>query len=155
MKTLDAVSSWRHQNMDGLSATASGTAIVSAAVHLAESFKKLYEFWKSVKDAPEDIRAISVDLEILSNVLTEIAHETQHIEPNTSLIAALNECCVKVKRLNTIRNKIELGFSSTKSRVRQWSAIKAVLKREELMKVQGELNSIKITLLMVQQHQYR
>ena len=141
--------------MDGLSAAASGTAVVSAAVHLAESFKKLYDFWKSVRDAPEDIRATSVDLEILSNVLTQIAHETQHIKPSTSLIAALNECCAKVKILNTIRNKIESGFSSTKSRVRQWSAIKAVLKREELMKVQGELDRITITLLVVQLHQYR
>ena len=78
--------------MEGLSAAASGIAVVTVAVQLAESFKKLCDFCKSIKEAPEDIRAISVDLEILSNVLTQIAHETQHIEPDATLITALNGC---------------------------------------------------------------
>ena len=141
--------------MEGLSAAASGIAVISVAVQLAESFKKLCDFWKSIKEAPEDIRAISVDLEILSNVLTQIAHETQHVEPDTTLIAALNGCCVKVKILNKVLNEIEPGFSSTKYRVRQWSALKAVLKRGELLKFQVALDRIKATLLLVQQHQNR
>ena len=142
--------------MDGLSAAASGIAVVSVAVQLAESFKKLCDFWTSVKEAPEDIRAMSADLEILSNVLIQMARDTQHVEPDASLIAALNGCCVNVKILNTILNGVEPGFSSTKCRVRQWSAFKAVLKRGELLKFQVALDRTKATLLLVQQqHQYR
>ena len=141
--------------MEGLSAAASGIAVISVAVQLAESFNKLCDFWKSVKEAPEDIRGISVDLEILSNVLIQIANDTQHVEPDATLNAALNGCCVKVKTLNTILNEIEPGFSSTKSRIRQWTAFKAVLKRGNLMKFQVALDRIKATLLLVQQHQYR
>lgn len=141
--------------MEGLSAAASGIAVVTVAVQLAESFKKLCDFWKSVKEAPEDIRAISADLEILSNVLMKIAHETQHVEPEAALIAALNGCCVKVKTLNTILNEIEPGFSSKKSRVRQWTAFKAVLKHGKLVKFQVALDRLKITLLLVQQDHYR
>ena len=141
--------------MEGLSAAASGIAVISVAVQLAESFKKLCDFWESMKGAPEDIRAISVDLEILSNVLIQIAHETQHVEPDATLIAALNGCYVKVKLLNTILNGIEPGFSSKKSHVRQWTAIKAVLKHGELVKFQVSLDRLKATLLVVQQNQYR
>ena len=141
--------------MEGLSAAASGIAVVSVAVQLAESFKKLCDFWKSIEEAPENIRAISVDLELLSSVLIQIAHETQHVEPDATLIAALNVCCVKVKMLTKILNEIEPGFASTKIRVRKWTALKAVLKQGELMKFQEALDRLKGTLLLVQQNQHR
>ena len=137
--------------MEGLSAAAS----VIAVMQLAESFKKLYDFWNSIKEAPEDIRTISVDMHNLSNILSQIANETQHVEPDTTLIAALNGCCVKVKTLNTLLNDIEPGFASKRYRVRQWTALKAVLKHGELMKYQVALDRLKIDLLLVQQYQYR
>ena len=141
--------------MEGLSAAASGIAVVSVAIQLAESFKKLSDFWKSIKEAPEDIRAISVDLELLSGVLVQIAHETQHVEPDATLIATLNGCCFKVKAFTTLLNKIEPGFASTCLRVRKWTAFKAVLKHGELMKFQEALERLKSTLLLVQQNQSR
>lgn len=141
--------------MEGLSAAASGIAVLSVAVQLAESFKKLCDFWTSIKEAPENIRAISVDLELLSSVLTQIALETQHVEPDATLIAALNSCCVKVKTLTTILNEIEPGFASTRFRVRKWTALKATLKHGELLKFQEGLERLKGTLLLVQQNQYR
>lgn len=141
--------------MEGLSAAASGIAVVSIAMQLAESFKKLLEFCKSIKEAPENIQAISTDLELLSNVLTQIALEAQHVEPNTALIAALNGCCLKVKILNTLLNEIEPGFASTKSRVRKWTALKAIMKQGELAKIQEALDSLKGTLLLALQDQYR
>lgn len=141
--------------MDGLSAASSGIAVVSIAIQLAESFKKLHDFWKSIKEAPEDIRDISVDLELLSSVLTQIAYEAQHVEPDAALIAALNGCSVKVKTLTTLLNEIEPGFTSKSSRIRKWTAFKAVLKHGELMRFQEILERLKGTLVLVQQNQYR
>ncbi|CAF9920432.1 hypothetical protein IMSHALPRED_004893 [Imshaugia aleurites] len=141
--------------MEGLPTTASGLAVVSIAIQLAENFKKLRDFWISIKEAPEDIRAISVDLELVSSVLTQIAYETQHVEPDATLIAALNGCCVKVKTLTTLLNEIEPGFASISSRIRKWTAFKAVLKHRELMRFQETLERLKGTLLLVQQNQYR
>ena len=141
--------------MEGLSAAAGGMAVVSVAMQLAENFQKLCEFCKSIKEAPEYIRAITIDLELLSNILTQIAHELQHVEPDTALIAALNGCYLKVKTLNTLLNKIELGFASTKSHIRKWTAVKAVMKQGELVKVQEALDSLKGTLFLALQDQYR
>lgn len=141
--------------MDGLSAVASGVAVVQVTFQLVESFKKLCEFWKSIKEAPEEIRAISADLELLSSVLIQVAHETQHAEPDATLIAALNGCCVKVKTLTTILNEIEPGFASKSLRIRKWTAFKAVLKHGELKKFQEALERLKGTLLLVQQNQSR
>lgn len=73
--------------------------MVSLAVQLADSVKKLCEFWNSVRDAPEDVRAISTELELLMSVLTEIAAGAQHVEPDVALIAVLKHCTLKVKTL--------------------------------------------------------
>lgn len=138
-----------------LSTVASGIAVLSIAVQLAESVKTLCDFWTSIKEAPEDIQAISTDLDLLSSVLTRIAYETQHVEPDATLVATLNGCWIKVKILTTLLNEIEPGFASTRSRVRKWTAFRAVLKHGQLMKFQAALERLKGTLLLVQQYQYR
>ncbi|KAF6217744.1 hypothetical protein HO133_006571 [Letharia lupina] len=137
-----------------LSTVASGIAVLSIAVQLAESVKSLCDFWTSIKEAPEDIQAISTDLDLLSSVLTRIAYETQHVEPDATLVATLNGCWIKVKILTTLLNEIEPGFASTRSRVRKWTAFRAVLKHGQLMKFQAALERLKGTLLLVQQYQY-
>lgn len=141
--------------MEGLSVAASGIAVVSIAFQLAESVKKLCDYWNSIKEAPEDIEAISMDLELLSSILTQIAHEAQHVELDSNLVPALNGCWGKIKTLTTLLNEMEPGFASTSLRVRKWTALKAVLKRGQLMKFQGALESLKCTLLLVQHNQYR
>src|SRR4051812_6583045 len=65
--------------MDGLSGAASIVAVVSFTVQLAESAKKLYDFWNSVDEAPDFVHEIVVDLKLFSTILAEIAlHEQQH-----------------------------------------------------------------------------
>ena len=139
--------------MEGLSAAASGIAVASIAIQLAESFEKLCDFWKSVQNAPENIRAISIDLELLSSVLTQLAHETQHIEPDATLVAVLKGCDIRLKTLTTILHHMEPNFASRKTRVRKWTALKAVMKQGELMKFQEALDSLKGTLLLALQGQ--
>lgn len=140
---------------EALSTVASGIAVVTVAVQLAESVKKLCDFWNSIKEAPEEIQAISLDLELLSSVLTQIAYEAQHVEPYATLVATLNSCQVKVKILTTFLSEIEPGFASKSSRLRKWTALKAVLKHGQLMKFQADLERLKVTLLLVQQNQDR
>ena len=140
---------------EGLSTAASGVAVLSLAVQLVESVKKLCDFWNSIKEAPEDIQAISTDLELLSSALKGIAYETQHVEPDAALVAILNGCSVKVKILTALLNEIEPGFTSTSSRVRKWTAFKAVLKHVQLVKFQAALERLKSTLLLAQQNQHR
>jgi len=141
--------------MDGLSTAASAIAVVSLGVQLAENVKKLYDFWDSIKEAPEDIRAISADLKLLSSGLTQIACEAQHVEPDVTLEDTLQVCSIRVKELTTLLNEIEPGFASTRSHLRKWTAFKAVLKRGQLTKIEKALEGLKSTLSLVQQNQIR
>ena len=141
--------------MDGLSAAASGIAVASISLQLVENVKKICDFWDSVKDAPEDVRAISSDMKLLSTVLSRVAQEAQHIAPDEVLGSALDGCWDKVRLLTRIINEIEPGFDSRLLRVRRWSALKAVLRQEKLRRYQDALERLKSTLSLIQQLQIR
>ena len=140
--------------MDGLSGAASGIAVVSLAIQLGDSVKKLCEFWASVKEAPDDVRAITADLQLLSSVLAGIASEEQHVELDPTLIAALKACHDNVAKLVRIANDMEPGFASKKPRIRIWTAFRAVIKGESIQKSQRILEGLKSTLtLALHNHQ--
>lgn len=63
--------------MDGLSAAASVMAATLLGFQLARSTKTLFEFWESIQGAPEDVRKVKSDPELLSKVLEYIAREAQ------------------------------------------------------------------------------
>ena len=141
--------------MDGLSAAASGMAVVSLAFQLCESIKQLHDFWDSVKEASDDIQAIKEDLGLLSGVLAEMANEVQHSGPDQTLTRALKTCCDKVNKLTHITNELEPGFASRSLRIRKWTAFKAVLKSEKIHKFQKLLEGLKSTLILAQQSSHR
>ena len=136
--------------MDGLSGAASGIAVVSIAIQLGDSIKKLCEFWASVKEAPDDVRAITADLQLLSSVLAGIASEEQRSGPDPTLTTILEACGDKVNKFTHITNGMEPGFASMSLRVRKWTAVKAVMKGEKIKKCRKLLEGLKITLMMAQ-----
>ncbi|PMD36404.1 hypothetical protein L207DRAFT_587407 [Hyaloscypha variabilis F] len=58
--------------MDGVSSASGIFAVVSIAIQLAETVKKIVEFGKAVKDAPIHIRALFSGLEVLAAVISQI-----------------------------------------------------------------------------------
>ena len=138
--------------MDGLSAAASVIAVGSLAIQLADNVKKLRDFWCSVKDAPDDVRAIAGDLEVLSQTLAEISLEAQ-VE-SSSMKAALLRCIDGTKPLASIVQDLEPGFESKSARTRKWSALKMTFKGEKIKRYQRSLESMKTSLLLAQQSHY-
>lgn len=136
--------------MDGLSAAANIITVTSIAVQLTESIKKILEFWISIRNAPDDIHAITTDLQILSSVLSRIAFEAQRLRPDPSMIAALNSCSGKIKKLRNIVDELDSGFRSTNTSIRRWSALKTVFKSERLKTFQDSLERTKTTLMLMQ-----
>jgi predicted PurR-regulated permease PerM len=65
--------------METLGAAASAFAVVSIADQVAERIKQLYEFWSAVNEAPEKIRAIANDLNLLSSVIVQISNNYQNV----------------------------------------------------------------------------
>lgn len=138
--------------MEGLSAAASGLAVASIAIQLADSVKKLHDFWDSIKDAPETVRVITNDLKLLSSVLADIASEAQHGELDVVLEGVLSACTTSVDALNTIVNDLEPGFASSNIFLRKWTAFRSVLKKERIKNFQAALERLKNTLALGQQN---
>ena len=99
--------------MDGLSGAASGIAVASIAIQLADSIKKLYEFWESVQDAPNDIRAVVKELRLLSAVLEGIQSNERRYGPDPTTTSVLESCADKVTALLGLVDDLEPGFAST------------------------------------------
>ena len=135
--------------MDGLSAAASVIAVTSLAFNLAESTKKLFEFWDSIQNAPEEVNDITSDLESLRNLLEQIGHEAQHQPPNHLIESALRLCSRKIDTVRSLTADIESGFTSSRIYTRKWSALQAVLSRKKLEKVQSSLERMKATLILI------
>src|ERR1051325_877629 len=65
-------------------------AFISVAIQVADTCRKLYDFWKSVEGAPGDVALILDDLQHLSSVLDDIAGKKMSLSP--SVVAGLR-CC--------------------------------------------------------------
>ncbi|KAI4202329.1 MAG: hypothetical protein LQ346_002003 [Caloplaca aetnensis] len=141
--------------MDGLSTAAGGVAVASFTIQLAEGIKKLHDFWSSITEAPEDIKDSLLELKVLSSVLAQIAHDKQRHEPDPTFADVLSDCDAKAKRLAVFLGEIEPGFASTSSRIRRWTAVKAVWKQERLKNFQEGLERLKSTLSLALQLQNR
>ncbi|OBT70485.1 hypothetical protein VE03_00070 [Pseudogymnoascus sp. 23342-1-I1] len=130
--------------MDGLSGVASGIAVVSLAIQLAESVKKLCDFWESVKDAPAHFGAIQTDLRLLSMVLEKIDRERDLSDP--CLRDVLKNCEGQVASLHKIVGDIVPGFKAGSRRTRTWASFKAAFKIEKVDEFKSCLQGMMLTL---------
>ena len=136
--------------MEGLSAAASVVAVTSLAFQLAHSTKKLFDFWESIQDAPEDVRKVKTDLKFLTKVLEHIAHGAQQQLPDLLMESALRLCSDKIDTIMSLTLDLEPEFASRKLRIRKWGAFRLILKREKLKRLQKSLDRAKETLMIVQ-----
>ena len=137
--------------MDGLSAAASGIAVVSIAIQLAESVKKLHDFWSSVKDAPDEVRAFRKDLGLLSTILSKIEREENQYGTSPETLEVLENCKEQVASLTALVRNISPGFEAASRRARKWSALKAAFKKDKRLEFRDCLRETKITLILARQ----
>ncbi|RAR06532.1 ankyrin repeat-containing protein [Stemphylium lycopersici] len=95
--------------MEGLSIAANGLAVVSAAFQLTEACVKLYRFWESVEDAPQEIAAINEDLQYLITIFRRIESNT---EPLGECIAEGIEHCRACPKVSRIVERDKIDFDS-------------------------------------------
>lgn len=134
--------------MEGLSAAASVMAVASLAFQLAENTKRMFEFWDSVQSAPEEIHDIKLELEFLTIVFTQVGCEAEHDQSSSLTLSILRLCSNKIKSIQSQTTKFEAGFASSKTYTRKYSALRAVLSREKIEKVQSSLHRLKTTLIL-------
>jgi hypothetical protein len=71
-----------------------GLALVGTSTKLAQDCMRLYQFWDSLRNAPDDVKVIKNDLMLLTNVLGDISQQ-KDLSPAVRL--TLDSCQEKVK----------------------------------------------------------
>lgn len=141
--------------MEGLAGAAGVMAVGSITIQLADQFKKLHDFWISFKDAPEDIRAVIVELKSLLGVLKQIQLDEAECGLDSMTVDLLHSCEDQVRIILDIVTELEPGFASQSRRTRVLSAMKATFRQEKLKKCRELLRDTKSTLMLAQQNQAR
>lgn len=108
--------------MEGLGAAASVIAVASIAIQLADSARKLYEFWQAIDEAPASIRAMSTDLKLLTTVLTEISLHEQRYGRNGTVTDVLDSCMYfQRSRWPSVYHRLAFSDSFFQARIRLWT----------------------------------
>lgn len=128
--------------MDGLSSAASGIAVVSLAMQLADGLWKLNKFFDSIQDAPAQIQGISTELSLLSQIVRNLVpHESAYHE-------VLENVKYKVQNLQDIVAKVEPGLKSDRKSVRRWAAFKTVTAGSRIRTFRASLEETKVSLML-------
>jgi len=141
--------------MEVLSGVSSVLAVASLALQVADSVKKLSNFWSSVRDAPQSVADIVDDLGIVSKALEDIGREanTSRLH-STSLdlsLTSLHLCSEKVQRLQSLLEEFQSGVSATKRRKRVLASFKAAWMEDKISKFHDSVRDLKTTLLITRQ----
>lgn len=137
--------------MDGLSAAASVTGVLSITIQLAGGIKKLYDFFSEVNDAPQEIRETVQELRLLGSFLERLREHEKRQPLDPIAIAVLESCNTKVNGLIKFIAQWEPAYTSRKHRVRTWNSFKATLQRDRLDKLKLSLEETKSSLILIRQ----
>jgi hypothetical protein len=137
--------------MDGLSAAASGIAVVSIAIQVTDSIKKCSDFIESIREAPEDIESSLSELQILFSLLKDTRLRNPILDTNSSAKILLDSLEQKITIFTALANRYKLGLNSQSRRTRKWSAIKVASKRGKFNKYRESLNDSKSSLILALQ----
>ncbi|KAK6225205.1 hypothetical protein QIS74_01252 [Colletotrichum tabaci] len=138
--------------MEVLSGVSSGFAVVSLALQLAEKVTKIHDFWRSVRDAPDELGSIAAELEFLKRVYIGIAHNAQRETIDPILTKALEDGQQEVTRFEALVSPLRKRCETESKIKRKWASLVAgVWRKEEVAEFRDSISRTKSTLLMALQ----
>lgn len=128
----------------------------------------IHDFWSSVKDAPNSIRAVTNDLNLLVDVLSDAAVSEEPLGGCKTTKNVLLSCSCysfpsifqltmvfigqdRVHDLLQITQGLEHGLASGSRKSHKWAAVKVVFKEDKIRGFKSSLEEIKTTLLLARQ----
>jgi hypothetical protein len=137
--------------MAELGVAASGIAIASIAIQVGDSILKLKSFWVQVKEAPEEIKLLIEEIEMLDLVLSELgsgeaADSLTELEP-TCAKRCLELCRKGAGILETTVKELDEKINKRK----RVGSFQAVLKKGVVERLKERLRSAQFMLMLSNQ----
>ena len=134
--------------MDGLSAAASGLAVVSLAIQLVDSVRETRRFLRLVSEAPKELSRLLDLLEQLELILENIGmlmekQQRYNGDLNSSVSAsvhrALKTCESKIKMVEDVVDATKKASSSKNKAVRSFGSFRLACKKRDIEEVERQL----------------
>ncbi|PMD20159.1 hypothetical protein NA56DRAFT_186417 [Hyaloscypha hepaticicola] len=135
--------------MDGLSAAASGIAVVSLALQLVSSVRDIRRFLHSMSEAPEELKRLMDLLEQLEFVLEQVGLLAKRERGNTrlegtsmmaSVLRAITTCQKKLELLEGVVKATKDVKASSNRATRALGSFKLVCKKTDIRWIEQQLN---------------
>jgi hypothetical protein len=132
--------------MDGLSAAASGMAVISLAIQLVGSVRDIRRFMRQVSDAPKELnRLIDLleQLEVIIEGVGELIEKQRRsagdgdIDVSPNVLRAMKTCG---SRLARIENVVEKARKDAKNKaMKSLGAFKMACQKKDIEELEGQL----------------
>lgn len=135
--------------MDGLSAAASGIAVVSFALQLVGSVRDIRRFLHDMSEGPEELKRLVDLLEQLEIVLEQVGLLAQRQRGNTrlgrpsamtSVLKAITTCQKKLALLEGVVKATKDVSANSKRATRTLGSFKLVCKKTDIRWIEQQLN---------------
>ena len=110
---------------DPFSIAAGIAGVVSLSLQLIQSSRKLSGILKSIKDLPDEVESMVMELEILSDVLQQDGNASVAGKKATQQLQKLS------KLLQSLLDDTQVYISRTNHKV-SWKVIKATMRKDEI-----------------------
>lgn len=135
-----------------LGVAASGISVVSLAIQVAESIKKLRDFCDLMKAAPEEIRLALDEVETLSMIMEDIDREIQgelFLDPRAKAIImrSYRHCRDSSETLHSLVTELEGSLAKGRKR----GSFKIAIKQEKIDNLRKKLEGAKATMTLANQ----
>jgi DNA repair ATPase RecN len=127
--------------MDGLSAAASGIAVVSLAIQLVDSVREMRRFFRTLKNAPEELGRLLDLLEHMELMLEHIGKLVNcDTEISKSVLKTVQTCENALKKLGALIQKIKRKAWAQSPLKRSLGFFRLACKKEEIEEIEKQLD---------------
>jgi conjugal transfer/entry exclusion protein len=135
--------------MDGLSAAASGIAVVSLAIQLVDSVREIRQFLRNISEAPKELRRLVDLLEqlelILENIGALVERQQKHsaetdIDVSGSVLRAMKTCESKLKMLEDVVAVAKKTANASNKATRTFASFKLACKKKDIEGFESQLH---------------
>ena len=133
---------------DPFSIAAGVAGVVSLSLQLVQSSRKLSRILKSIKDLPDEVESMVVELEILSDALQQDSNASVAGRKATQQLQKL------LKLLQSLLADTQAYISRTKHKG-SWNAIKATMRKDEINQLYQRMARCLRLLQMVNQMDFQ
>jgi hypothetical protein len=141
--------------MDGLSAASSGIAVVSLAIQLVDSVREIRRFFRTLKDAPEELGRLLDLLEHMELILENIG---KLVDPDSdlspSVLKAIQTCEKALNKLGALIQKVKRNSLAQIPLKRSLGFFRLACKKQEVEEIEKQLDRAVGNLNMVMTYFY-